>query len=227
MPEIDDLTKGYLAEFEFIREGMRQDQRERQGFLGFSLAASGLILGLLMRSSPPRSATEACFLVGLAAGVTLVAERLTIRASHGVASGGAYMRLYIEPHVEGLGFQERNRRYMKQIRGSNSVSRGLGYAYVALTAAFVLAWLAAPLTSGRAWWQTLIVSVLAVASLLQAGKLLISSIRGWPVVNNAWDKVFEEEFELRREAASSGRPDNSVTDQRDTLNPRREVNRDL
>jgi hypothetical protein len=77
---------GYLAEFDFIREGMRQDQRERQGFLGFALAASGLVLGLLMRSTPSRSATEACFLVGLAAVVILVAERLTIRASQGVAS---------------------------------------------------------------------------------------------------------------------------------------------
>jgi len=36
-----------LAEFEFLREGMRQDQRERLAFLGFALAASSTVLGLL------------------------------------------------------------------------------------------------------------------------------------------------------------------------------------
>jgi hypothetical protein len=34
MSDGDALMAGYLAEFDFIREGMRQDQRERQGFLG-------------------------------------------------------------------------------------------------------------------------------------------------------------------------------------------------
>lgn len=62
MPENSpDTTAGYLAEYAFITEGIRLNQRERQAFLAFSLAASGLILGLLMRATPPRSATETCF----------------------------------------------------------------------------------------------------------------------------------------------------------------------
>ncbi len=144
-------TAAYLAEYEFIREGMRQDQRERQGFLGFTLAASGLILGLLVRSAPARSATETCFLVDLAAGVTLVAEQLTIRASQGVASGGAYLRLFVEPNVTGLEFQRRNPAFLAKAKGATSASRGFGYAYLAITAAFVLAWFAAPVNDGRQW----------------------------------------------------------------------------
>ena len=80
---------GYEIEFEFIHAGMRQDQRERQGFLGFTLAANGLILGLLMRGTPERTAKEVWFLVVLAGIVTLVAERLTLRASQGVATAGS------------------------------------------------------------------------------------------------------------------------------------------
>jgi len=49
-----DLEAGYLAEFDFVRERMRQDQRERQGFLGFTLAAAGLVLGLLMDADGER-----------------------------------------------------------------------------------------------------------------------------------------------------------------------------
>jgi hypothetical protein len=41
----DDAIRGYLAEFDFIREGMRQDQRERQGFLGFASAQGPLLTG--------------------------------------------------------------------------------------------------------------------------------------------------------------------------------------
>lgn len=55
----------YLAEYEFVREGVRQDQRERLAFLGFALAAGGLILGLLMRSPQGRSATQVWFLLAL------------------------------------------------------------------------------------------------------------------------------------------------------------------
>lgn len=93
----DEAIAGYLAEFDFIREGMRQNQRERHGFLAFALAGSGLILGLLMRSSPARTAEQTCFLVCLAAIVIIVAQILTIRASQGVASAGAYLRLLSSP----------------------------------------------------------------------------------------------------------------------------------
>jgi hypothetical protein len=186
-------ASAYLAEFDFIREGMRQDQRERQGFLGFALAASGLVLGLLMRSTPPRSATQACFLVGLAAVVILIAERLTIRASQGVASAGAYLRVFVEPHVDGLEYQRRNESYIRKMKGSVSASRGFGLAYVALTFAFACAWAAAPVPGHRQWWQTGFVTVAALISLLQSGVLIRTSFVGWENVNSAWKAVLDEE----------------------------------
>jgi hypothetical protein len=194
---------GYLAEFDFIREGMRQDQRERQAFLGFSLAASGVILGLLMRASPARTPTQACFLVGLAAIVTIVAEELTIRASQGVASAGAYLRVFVEPHVTGLLYQGRNARYLAKAHGRTSASRGFGIAYGALSAAFVLAWFAAPVNGGRELWQTSVVSLLGLYGALRAGGLIRASYCGWPRVNEAWRAVAAEENGASRPCACS------------------------
>jgi hypothetical protein len=187
----DDAIRGYLAEFDFIREGMRQDQRERQGFLGFALAASGLILGLLMRSSPARTPAQACFLVGLAAVVTIVAEELTIRASQGVASAGAYLRLFVEPEVPGLEYQGRNVRYLRAARGATSASRGFGIAYTALSVAFVSAWFVAPVQGhgGRQAWQTLLILGLGAWSLFRAARLVYASYARWPNVDKAWEAI--------------------------------------
>jgi hypothetical protein len=38
-----NAIEGYLAEYNLIGQGIRQDQQERHGFLAFSMAASGLI----------------------------------------------------------------------------------------------------------------------------------------------------------------------------------------
>jgi hypothetical protein len=184
-------TAAYLAEYEFIREGMRQDQRERHGFLGFALAASGLILGLIMRSEPQRTASQVCFLVCLAAIVILVAERLTIRASQGVASGGAYMRLAIEPNVPGLEFQARNREFIAKVGGVVSASQGFALAYLTLTAAFVAAWVVAPVTGDRTFWHSAVIGVLALVSAKQSLRLLRSSSIEWSNVNEAWEAVLK------------------------------------
>jgi hypothetical protein len=192
IPEV--AIAGYLAEFDFIREGMRQDQRERHGFLAFALAGSGLILGLLMRSSPARTAGQTCFLVCLAAIVTIVAQILTIRASQGVASAGAYLRFFVEPHVPGLYYQRRNAIYITRSRWT-SASLGFGVAYVALSLAFGIAWFAAPLQahSTRQVWQSGIVAVVGVLSLLFAAKLMRASFTGWTSVNDAWEAIHTDE----------------------------------
>jgi hypothetical protein len=122
-------VEGYLAEFQFIHEGMRQDQRERHGFLGFTLAANGLVLGLLIGSDPPLKPLQVFYLVSLVALVTLVAERLTRRASQGVATAGIYLRLFVEPHVEGLRYQRRNTSFLRILKGNVSSSRGFAIAY--------------------------------------------------------------------------------------------------
>jgi hypothetical protein len=183
---------GYLTEYAFIAEGLRNSQRERQGFLAFSLAANGLILGLLMRPTPPRSPIQACFLVGLAAGVTLIAERMTIRASYAVAVAGAYLRLFVEPHVEGLGFQRRMASSLRQAKGIASAARSFGLAYTSLTAAFVLAWFAAPMAGGRQWWQTLLIGLLATTSAFQVTAFSSISRFRWDGTR-PWQAIHEAE----------------------------------
>jgi hypothetical protein len=186
---------GYLAEFDFIHEGMRQDQRERHGFLGFTLAASGLVLGLLMRAKPPLEPPQVFYLVGLVALVTCVAERLTLRSSQGVATAGAYLRLFVEPKVDGLGYQRRNLKFLHTLDGNVSSSRGFAVAYFGVTVAFGLAWVIAPIKAGtdREIWQTLSVVVLVVLSLIQVGTLWLRSTTGWKSVNDAWEAVFDSE----------------------------------
>jgi hypothetical protein len=192
-----DPAPGYALEFEFIHEGMRQDQRERHGFLGFTLAANGLILGLLMRSTPARTTKEACFLLALAAVVTIVAELLTIRASQGVATAGAYLRVFIEPHVDGLGYQRRNEDF--DMKGRVSSSRGFGSAYLLVSVGAGFAWFEAPVTGGRTFWETAIIVGLSTTSVLLAGWLLWASVRGWGKVDDAWTKVDDSERAAARE----------------------------
>jgi hypothetical protein len=187
-----DSVAGYLAEYSFLGEGIRQMQRERHKFLAFSLAASGLILSLLMRSTPPRSPTETCFLVGLAAGVTLIAERMTIRASYSIAVDAAYLRLFVEPQVDGLDFQRRLASPLRTMKGVASTSHSFALAYTALTAAFVLAWFAAPIDGARQWWQTVLIGILTAASFSQVAGLTSISRFHWDGAD-PWRDLHEEE----------------------------------
>jgi hypothetical protein len=167
----DHSAAGYLAEHAFVGDGIRHAQRERHGFLGFSLAATGLVLGLLMRSSPPRSPVEACLLIGMAGGAILVAERMTIRASLAVARLTSYLRIFVEPRVEGLDYCGRLGSFYAEVRGASSAPHSFAFAYLALTAALALAWLAAPVQGGRQWWQTVLITASSTASLVQVGQL--------------------------------------------------------
>lgn len=191
----DENGGAYLAEYEFAREGIRQDQRQRMAFLGFALAASGLILGLLMRSTQQgRPPGQVVFLVSLVAFIVLVAEWLTIRSCDSVASGAAYIRLFIEPKVPALQYQRRYAEFSEKPGGRPGLASGLGLAYGGLTLAFILAWFVAPIDGGRECWQTSLVLVLGVMSLLQAGRLAL-----WKGPKSkgakAWEQVRESEPE--------------------------------
>jgi hypothetical protein len=146
-----------------------------------------------MRSTPTRSATEVCFLVGLAAGTTLVAERMTIRATQAISSAATYLRLFVEPKVQGLGLHIRQAAFQRNVKGASSGSRGFAFAYLGLTAAFVLAWLIAPVQGAREWWQTVVVGVFGVASVCQIGQLTWLGAFGWKAAHDAWSAIEEQE----------------------------------
>jgi hypothetical protein len=97
------------------------------------------------------------------------------------------LRIFIEPYVEGLAYQGRNPRF--KLKGAVSSSRGFGFAYLALTIAFLFAWFAAPVSGDRDWWQTTIVGLVAAGSLYQVGKLFWTGYRGWKKVDEAWEEV--------------------------------------
>jgi hypothetical protein len=104
---------------------MRQDQRERLAFLGFALAASSAVLGLLARDPEHLpSSSQAFVLIGIALSIAIVAEVLTVRATTGVASAGHYLRKFVEPNTSGrLQFQTRNRQFLERLREGNLEGR--------------------------------------------------------------------------------------------------------
>jgi len=191
-PDEEHLA-AYLAEFEFIREGLRQDQRERQVFLGFALTAGGVVLGLLVRPGSTPSAGQALFLIGIVGAITVVAEVLTIRATMGVASAGLYLRDFIEPKVPELKFQKRNREFLEHMDHRVSASWGLAIAYGTLTAGLPLAWFTIHLSSARSPLQTVVVLLVAAVSLLMTVMIWHTSKFGWKRAEQAWSKVKSDE----------------------------------
>lgn len=198
-----------LAEFEFLREGMRQDQRERLVFLGFALAASSTVLGLIAHNSAhPLSSSQAFVLVVIALSIAVVAEVLTIRATTGVASAGHYLREFIEPNTSGgLQFQTRNRQFLDRLqegnpgerrpkrlvrfvmRASVSGSWGLAVAYVILTAGLLAAWFIADISGSRWGWRGGTVVFGASVSFGMTWLLWWTAKHGAQHVGDAWRAV--------------------------------------
>jgi hypothetical protein len=182
-----------LADFEFVREGLRQDQRERHGFLAFALAACGTILGLLVRPASTPSSDQALVLLLIAASITIVAEVLTIRATLGVASAGVYLRMFVESPDSGLKFQTRNRRFLRHMDSRISASWGFAVAYLMLTGALAFAWFTIPLHSPRGVFRSGAVIAIVLISTGLTAALSWSSRRGWKKVEKAWGLAKAEE----------------------------------
>ena len=200
-----DASIALLAEFEFIREGMRQDQRERLAFLGFALAASRAILGLLAHpSSRPITSGQAFILIGVALAIVVVAEVMTIRATAGVASAGHYLRVFIERDEPGLNFQRRRVEFSKElgegnralprtlIRSSILASSGLAVAYGVLSAGLVIAWFTVDLSTARDWRSFVLIAMACMGGGL-AGLLWWTGHHAAGYAARAWEAVRESE----------------------------------
>ncbi len=202
----DAAARGYLAEYEFIREGLRQDQRERQVFLGLALAAGAVVLGLVVRPKEVPTPAEALFLIGIGMSITIVAQLLTIRATVGVASAGVYLREFVEPNVPGLRFQKRNRQFLERLSSDRSGRRGLDFmgaavssswglaiAYGLLAGGFVLAWFTVDIASPRDVVRSTLVVILGAISVALTRQLWWVSKHGWRRVEAAWLAVKADE----------------------------------
>jgi hypothetical protein len=94
--------------------------------------------------------------------------------------------------VDGLAFQRRMASPLRKMKGVASTSHSFALAYTVLTAAFVLAWLAAPVEDARQWWQTAVIAILGAASLLQVRSLTSISRHRWDAVK-PWQELLDEE----------------------------------
>jgi len=172
-----ESERGYLAEFEFISEGMRQDQKERSVLLGITFASHAALAGLLLRSSQAPSASSVFLALGLVGLVTAVGQALSVRATIGVASGGQYLRTFVEPHVVGLAFQSRNPAFLRTARLGVSASQALAVAYIALSVAQAAAWWSVDLGTERQLAQTIALITLVLVNLTLG--LALGTARNW------------------------------------------------
>ncbi len=130
----------------------------------------------------------------IAAGITIVAEVLTLRATFGVASAGIYLRIFIEPHVPGLNFQTRNRRFVKHVDGRIHASWGFAVAYLTLSAGIAIAWFTIHLSGARGFVRSaLVIAAVGVSAYLTVLLPWVSR-RGWKRLERAWKAVAEEEW---------------------------------
>lgn len=196
-----------LAEFAFITDGMRQDQRERLAVLGFALAASSAVLGLLVRqTTKPPSSTQGFILLGIAVAITLVAELMTIRATIGVASGGHYLRLFIESEVPELRFQTRRPHFLAALgaqtakrlprsllRSSVHAASGFAIAYGVLTVGLEIAWFSVDLSTTRGLWQSILLVGAGCVNVGLAAQLWWwAANSGAHYLRRAWENVAKE-----------------------------------
>jgi len=195
-----------LAEFAFITGGMRQDQRERLAVLGFALAASSAVLGLLVRQTKPPSSAQGFILIGIALAITLVAELMTIRATIGVASGGHYLRLFIESEIPELRFQTRRPRFLAAlgaqttkrlprslIRSSVHAASAFAIAYGVLTVGLLIAWFSVDLSTARGLWKTILLVGGGCVNIGLAAQLWWwAANSGARYLKRAWEEVAEE-----------------------------------
>jgi hypothetical protein len=200
-------TEALLAEFAFITDGIRQDQRERLAILGFTLAANSAILGLLAHQATNRlSASQALILLGIALAIIFVADVMTIRATIGVASAGHYLRLFVEPKVPGLYFQTRHPRFLEAlrwqgrfvpgtfIRSSVHTASGLAVAYGVLAAGLVGTWFSVDVSTHHESWQDAIVIVAGCVNFTLAAGLWWTAHKGARRIGQAWEDVAKEKL---------------------------------
>jgi hypothetical protein len=209
------------AEFDFVREGLRQDQRERLAFMGFALAASGALLGILVRNPQhPPTSHQAFILIVFAFAVTIVTQILTIRATIGVASGGHYIREFIEAEVVGLRYQTRNRQFREQLEkgdtenesagllrrtalkiprlilhSSVSSSSGLALAYGTLIAGLLAAWFVVGVSTHRSFEQGVAMTAVALVGGALSWQLWWTSHVGARQIGKAWEAIAASEHQ--------------------------------
>lgn len=179
--------EGRLAELAFLQEGLRQNQRERQVFLGFAITATATLLGLLLHGHPDPSRSESFILVALTGLIIVVAEFLTIRSTIGVRSGAAYIRLFIEPHIPGTGYETRLATFAKKSPRLTGAALGLGVAYAALASAPPYAWF--EIAQHRTATLTAIVLLIAVAALALALDLVFGWLSASDKATTTWEAI--------------------------------------
>ncbi len=205
-----------MAELAFVQDGLRHNQRERQAFLAFAIAATVGVFGLLLRGARPLSPTQSLVLIAALAIAIIAAEILTIHGTRGVISASAYIELFLEHQIPGTAFQRRQRRFDKLYaddrerrirsflrrdrdpqpsRARVGAAFGFSIAYCLLATSPIVAWWLGVNDHGPAGWLASVFFALIVLSLaVMLGARLPKSY--WDKPRKMWDDVLAEEGDV-------------------------------
>lgn len=189
----DDELTGLQSELDFLREGIRQSQRERYIFLGFAIASAGTALGLLVGTDRELDAGENFFLTALPGLILIATALLTIRSTIGITSASAYIRTFLEPRLPGMNYETRLAKFTPHAPYSTGAALGLGIAYVGLTAAVPFTYFG--LVDKRTCVGSVAIILITMVSAILSGIIAIPGLRR-PFedrVRRAWETVQTEE----------------------------------
>jgi hypothetical protein len=143
LPSFEEISKGLLEEYKTIRGEILQTQGQRIQIISPTVGAIGVILsisfGLVLRAQ----ATSPDKLLMIAVGAAIViyvilipSLIMMISVQQAIQRLGGYIRLFIEPQVPGLNWENRIQKFKLQTRFAGGL-RGMGAMYYFLA---ILPW---------------------------------------------------------------------------------------
>lgn len=173
-----------LKEFDALRKELAEKQKERLHILGFTVASIGTILGLTA-SQISHIGTDLDYfvfaLVCFGLGMLIIAQVITIHYTQWIRHVAAYIRIYIETHIDGLNWETRlnlqREKYSHYKRSWLGTGKMLAYYYGFLTCAIVGIAIVANLH--HFILSIVVVSALLVISIGSALNLYFHISKGW------------------------------------------------
>ena len=197
----DPVDPGLLEEYRQLKQEIFNAQAIRYTILGFTVAATGTILGLIAKelASPEATRTFAAVFVSFGLGLLIAAQLLTIHFSHWIIIAARYIREFIERRVPGIQWETRMLRLRKEEKGQIlRASRPLGGYYCFLA---VAVYIMAPLSGAETFRALAMPTALMMLSIGCSIDLIFHFSAGWRI---EWRAAVQEDTERGPHTESEG-----------------------
>lgn len=143
LPSFEEISKGLLEEYKTIRGEILQTQAQRIQIISLTVGAIGVILsisfGLVLRAETTPLDKLLLITVGAAIVIYVIlipSLIMMISVQQAIQRLGGYIRLFIEPQVPGLNWENRMQKFKIQTRFAGGL-HGMGAMYYFLA---ILPW---------------------------------------------------------------------------------------